>query len=79
MIPSTLKTKGVDVLAENEQVGWLLASDENASNGFDIYLQGHPEYDKYDLHSEFLRDWENGQKMPKDYYDSNNPAAMPKR
>jgi homoserine O-succinyltransferase len=78
MIPSTLKTKGVDVLAENEQVGWLLASDENASNGFDIYLQGHPEYDKYDLHSEFLRDWENGQKMPKDYYDSNNPAAMPK-
>ncbi len=78
MDSSQLKNNGIEILAENGQVGWLLASDKNTANGFDIFLQGHPEYDKYDLHSEFLRDWENGQKMPKGYYDSNNPAAMPR-
>lgn len=73
-----LEDAGVKVLAENEKVGWLLAANENKAGGQDLFLQGHPEYDKYDLHSEFIRDWENGQRMPQDYYDSNNPAAMPR-
>ena len=73
-----LEKVGVEILAESEEAGWLLCTDENKAGGVDLFFQGHPEYDKYDLHSEFRRDWENGQKMPKDYYDSNNPAAMPR-
>lgn len=72
-----LKNVGVQVLASNNEVGWLLASDNNDSGGVDLYLQGHPEYDKYDLHSEFIRDWHEGQSMPKDYYELNNPASVP--
>lgn len=73
-----LKNVGVNILALNEEVGWLIAVDENNAGGYDVHFQGHPEYDKYDLHSEFIRDWENGQAMPKDYYDENNPASLPK-
>ena len=72
-----LEDCGVQVLAQNDNVGWLLASDENLNGGLDVYLQGHPEYDKYDLHTEFIRDWKDGQHIPQDYYDSNNPASMP--
>ncbi|MFN8015027.1 MAG: homoserine O-succinyltransferase [Acidimicrobiia bacterium] len=72
-----MKKADIEVLAKSDKAGWLIASCNNESNGFDIFLQGHPEYDKYDLHSEFIRDWQNGQAMPKDYYDSNNPASMP--
>ncbi|HMS24705.1 MAG TPA: homoserine O-succinyltransferase [Acidimicrobiia bacterium] len=78
MASSDLTEADVQVLADNRETGWLLASDENNNGGLDLYMQGHPEYDKYDLHGEFLRDWENGQRMPLGYYDSNNPAALPR-
>lgn len=78
MSTSDLANAGVDVLASNDICGWLCAASTNNAGGIDVYLQGHPEYDKYDLHSEFLRDWENGQRMPRDYYDSNNPASVPR-
>lgn len=73
-----LKDAGLQVLAEHGDSGWLLATDDNQKGGLDLFMQGHPEYDKYDLHSEFKRDWENGQRMPSGYYDSNNPAALPR-
>ncbi len=73
-----LKDAGVQVLAEHGENGWLLATDHNNNGGLDLFVQGHPEYDKYDLHSEFKRDWESGQRMPLDYYDSNNPASLPR-
>ncbi len=74
---SEFKDSDVEILCSSEEVGWLLASDSNNLGGYDLYLQGHPEYDKYDLHAEFLRDWQQGQKMPKGYYAGDNPASLP--
>lgn len=73
-----LANAGVQVLANNDDVGWLVATSENAKGGLDIFMQGHPEYDKYDLHSEFLRDWEKGRGVPSGYYNNNNPASLPR-
>ena len=69
----------VDILASNSEAGWLLAQNKNNIGGHDMFLQGHPEYDRYDLHREYQRDWAIGEAkgIPKGYYASNNPASIP--
>ena len=67
----------VTVLSRSESVGWLLAQIANQSGGTDFLLQGHPEYSRYDLHDEFVRDRERGQAMPEGYYAGNQPDRSP--
>ncbi len=49
---------------------WLLASSPNNIGGDDLYLQGHPEYHRLDLHKEYQRDKASGQAAPVGYYTS---------
>jgi homoserine O-succinyltransferase len=68
-----------DILAASNHAGWLLAQSKNNAGGHDMFLQGHPEYDRYDLHREFQRDWALGEAkgIPVGYYEFNNPASIP--
>lgn len=74
---TALKEAGLDVLADNSRTGWLLAQAKNLAGGYDLLIQGHPEYDRHDLHTEFERDHRNGQKTPAGYYPGNNPGQAP--
>lgn len=72
-----LNVTGVIPLAIHDEAGWLLASDRNAIGGFDYFLQGHPEYERFDLNEEFIRDRSQGQEQPVNYYKNNNPKNRP--
>ncbi len=58
----------LELLAVSERAGWLLASSPNSTGGDDLYIQGHPEYDRFDLHKEYQRDKADGQTAPVGYY-----------
>lgn len=64
------------ILAESEEAGPFLLSTEN---GRQIFVTGHPEYDKYTLDSEYRRDLAKGMDiaMPKNYYSGDDPACEP--
>jgi homoserine O-succinyltransferase len=64
----------VNPVAVSNQVGWLLAEEPNETGGSDIYLQGHPEYWRSDLHQEYLRD---KNQIPENYYEADNPENIP--
>jgi homoserine O-succinyltransferase/O-acetyltransferase len=72
-----LRDAGIDILAENHQAGWLLAQAKNQTGGYDLLMQGHPEYDRGDLHAEYDRDRSHGQNVPVGYYTSDNPEQTP--
>lgn len=77
-VPTTaLLAANISVLASNDQIGWLLAEDKNDAGGHDYFIQGHPEYDKYDMDREYRRDQASGQKLPENYYLSQDPAKGP--
>ncbi len=61
------------ILALNEQIGWLLAEDANDAGGYDLFVQGHPEYYKNDLDGEYQRDKNKGQALPEGYYEDDDP------
>ncbi|MDQ3158971.1 MAG: homoserine O-succinyltransferase [bacterium] len=65
---------GVEVLATNENVGWLIAEATNAYGNTSTYLQGHPEYWRSDLHDEYVRDM---QTIPENYYPNDDPTKTP--
>ena len=52
------------LVALNERIGWLVAEEET-KGGVDVYLQGHPEYWRSDLHREYQRDQAS---LPENYY-----------
>ncbi len=64
------------VLAESEEAGVFLAM---AQEGRQIFVMGHPEYDRVTLDGEYKRDL--GKclpiDMPKGYYPENNPENKP--
>lgn len=64
------------VLAESEEVGVLLCM---AEEGRQIFVMGHPEYDRYTLHNEYMRDKNKGLpiQMPKNYYPGNDDTQRP--
>lgn len=64
------------VLAESEEAGVLLCMTEG---GKQIYLMGHPEYDRYTLHQEYQRDQEKGLSiaLPKNYYPEDDDTKKP--
>lgn len=64
------------VLAESEEAGVLLCMSEG---GKEIYVMGHPEYDRYTLHKEYIRDKEKGLPIdvPKNYYPNDDDTQKP--
>ena len=64
------------VLAESEEAGVLLCM---AEEGRQSFVMGHPEYDRYTLHNEYMRDKNKGLpiQMPKNYYPGNDDTQRP--
>ena len=66
----------VRVLAESDEAGPLILSIED---GRQIFVTGHPEYDKETLDTEYRRDVNKGLPIavPKNYYPADDPARPP--
>ncbi len=64
------------VLAESPEAGVFLAM---AQEGKQIFVMGHPEYDRVTLHNEYMRDLDKGLpiEMPKNYYPNNDASQRP--
>ncbi len=64
------------ILAESEEAGVFLCMTQD---GRQVFLMGHPEYDRITLDKEYKRDLDKGLdiQMPKNYYPENNPDARP--
>ena len=64
------------VLAESSEVGVCLCMTEG---GKQIYVMGHPEYDRYTLHNEYIRDKEKELpiKLPENYYPEDDATKKP--
>ena len=64
------------VLAESEEAGVYLAL---ANGGKQIFVNGHPEYDRYTLHNEYIRDLNKGLPIhiPYHYYPNDDPGEKP--
>lgn len=62
----------LELLAASDRAGWLLASSPNGTGGADLYIQGHPEYNRLDLDKEYQRDKATGQAAPVGYYAPNS-------
>ena len=64
------------VLAESDEAGVFLAM---ADEGKQIFIMGHPEYDRIALDGEYHRDLEKGLdiQLPKNYYQNDDPEVKP--
>lgn len=64
------------VLAESDEAGLFLAM---ARDGRQIFVMGHPEYDRVTLDGEYKRDLSKGLPigLPKNYYTDDNPMNRP--
>lgn len=67
----------ITVLAESNEAGVFLAY---AENGKKIFVNGHPEYDRYTLDAEYRRDMDKGLPIhiPRNYYPNDDPTQKPK-
>lgn len=64
------------VLAESQEAGVFLVM---SRDGRQIFVQGHPEYDRMTLHYEYERDREKGldPEIPCHYYEKDDPSQIP--
>lgn len=64
------------ILAESEEAGVFLVL---AEEGKQIFVMGHPEYDRVTLHNEYMRDKNKGLpiEVPKNYYKDDNCENKP--
>ncbi|MCD8069255.1 MAG: homoserine O-succinyltransferase [Lachnospiraceae bacterium] len=64
------------VLAESDKAGVFLCM---TAMGKQIFVMGHPEYDRYTLHNEYMRDKAKGLriKLPENYYPNNDCERKP--
>lgn len=64
------------ILAESEEVGVLLTI---AEEGRQIFVMGHPEYDRMTLDNEYKRDLGKGLQiaLPRNYYPNDDPTQRP--
>lgn len=69
-------TEGLTVLADSEEAGAFLVI---AQEGKQIFVLGHPEYDRMTLDEEYKRDIAKGLdvKMPKNYYPNDDSSKRP--
>ncbi|MDD9177934.1 MULTISPECIES: homoserine O-acetyltransferase MetA [Aliivibrio] len=67
----------LDILATSEQAGVYLAATKDKRN---VFVTGHPEYDSFTLHNEYIRDLGEGMEptIPLNYYPDDNPELPPK-
>lgn len=65
------------ILAESEEAGVMLCM---AGGGKQIFVMGHPEYDRMTLHHEYVRDKEKGLdiQVPVNYYPEDDPLQRPR-
>lgn len=70
------KEKRLIVLADSDEAGMMLTMTED---GKQIYMMGHPEYDRITLHTEYMRDKSKGLtiEMPKNYYPGDDCENKP--
>ena len=70
------KIPNMTILAESEEAGVFLCMTED---GKQIYVMGHPEYDRVTLHNEYMRDKGKGLdiEVPKNYYKDDNCENKP--
>lgn len=70
------KNPTLTILADSEEAGLFLVM---AQNGKQIFMFGHPEYDRLTLDSEYKRDLKKGlnPKVPVNYYKDDNPDNKP--
>lgn len=66
----------LEILAESPEAGLFLIM---SRDGRQIFVQGHPEYDRMTLNNEYHRDVQKGlePKLPCNYYEDNDPFSMP--
>ena len=66
----------ISVLATSDEAGFYLGM---AEDGRKIFVQGHPEYDRYTLDGEYRRDAAKGMGTapPVNYYTNNDPNDAP--
>lgn len=71
-----LKEEELEILAESDEAGVFLVM---AQEGKQIYVMGHPEYDRFSLDNEYKRDIGKGLDihLPANYYPSNCPGNRP--
>lgn len=69
-------TGAIDVLAEGDDAGVLLAATPDLRQ---VFITGHPEYDRDTLDREFQRDTRAGldPALPANYYPDDDPTRMP--
>ncbi|RDU25194.1 homoserine O-acetyltransferase MetA [Anaerosacchariphilus polymeriproducens] len=70
------KIEEIKILADSEEAGVFLAV---ANEGKQIFVMGHPEYDRVTLHNEYIRDKEKGLniQLPKHYYTDDDFNIRP--
>lgn len=64
------------IKANDPHVGFHAASTKDLRQ---IFLQGHPEYDREDLKGEYLRDKANGQPVPANYLPNDDETQSPRK
>lgn len=71
-----LKQPQLKILAESDEAGVFLVMDQK---GRQIFVQGHPEYDRMTLNNEYHRDLSRGlnPEVPYNYYEHNDPFSVP--
>lgn len=71
-----LKHPELMILAKSEEAGVFLVL---SRDGKQVFLQGHPEYDRMTLNNEYHRDLNKGlnPKVPYHYYEHNDPFSTP--
>lgn len=71
-----LSNKELTILAESEEAGVYIVI---AKEGKQIFVMGHPEYDRVSLHNEYRRDKERGLEIdtPKNYYPKDDDTLKP--
>lgn len=67
----------LDILATSKEAGVYLAATKDKRN---VFVTGHPEYDSFTLHNEYVRDLGEGMEptIPVNYYPNDNPNITPK-
>ena len=71
-----LKHPELKILARSEEAGVFLVMNRDGSQ---IFVQGHPEYDRMTLNAEYHRDLNRGldPALPKNYYEHDDPFSIP--
>jgi len=71
-----IKQGNLKILSESGESGLYIVG---STNGRQLFLTGHPEYDQETLAAEYFRDIEKGMdiKVPKNYFQNDDPSLPP--